>query len=295
MTTIHAERILKIQATLGEGPIWDADAKVLWWLDITGKMLYRFHPDSGRNESWKLQQMPGTVVCRQKGGVVLAVEDGFAEIDLESGKLSVISNPEVDKPDNRFNDGKCDPSGRFWAGTMNKDDALTTITGSLYSLGADHQVTKHVDSIGVSNGIVWSQDAKTMYYIDTVSSAVDAFDFDNVVGKVSNRRTVFRVPEGMGFPDGMAIDDQGKLWVGFWGGWQVARICPIQSQVIATIELPVANVTACAFGGTSLDQLFITTARAGLGDEDLEKQPMAGDLFMAQPGVHGVLSSKFAG
>ena len=295
MPEIRVERVLEVKAILGEGPIWDADAKVLWWLDIVGKNLHRFHPDSGRDESWKVGQMPGTVVCRQKGGVMLAVEEGFAEFDLESGKLRPISDPELDKPENRFNDGKCDPAGRFWAGTMNKGDALAKITGSLYSLDANHQVTKHVDSIGVSNGIVWTQDAKTMYYIDTASGTVDAFDFDNVAGKVSNRRTVFRVSEGMGMPDGMAIDDQGKLWVGFWDGWQVARICPVQGEIIGKVELPVANVTACAFGGTSLNQLFITTARAGLSDEDLQKQPMAGDLFMAQPGVHGVVSTKFAG
>ena len=226
---------------------------------------------------------------------MLAVEEGFAEFDLELGKLRPISNPELDKPENRFNDGKCDPAGRFWAGTMNKGDASENITGSLYSLDANHQITKHVDSVGCSNGIVWTQDAKTMYYIDTVSRAVDAFDFDNVAGKVSNRRTVFRVPEGMGWPDGMAIDDSGKLWIGFWDGWQVARICPVQGEIIGRVELPVARVTACAFGGKSLDKLFITTAREGLSDMDLQKQPLAGDLFMAQLGVHGVVTEKFAG
>ncbi|MCH2115436.1 MAG: SMP-30/gluconolactonase/LRE family protein [Pirellulales bacterium] len=295
MSEIRVNRVLEVRANLGEGPIWDADAKVLWWLDILGKKLHQFHPDSGRDETWDLGQMPGTVVCRQKGGVVLAVEDGFAEFDFKAEKLIALANPEHDKPENRFNDGKCDPSGRFWAGTMHKVDALTKSSGALYSLDADHRVAKHVDSVGVSNGIVWTQDAKTMYYIDTVSAAVDAFDFDNGAGKVSRRRTVFQVPQGMGLPDGMAIDDSGKLWVSFWDGWQVARICPIEGKVIGKIELPVANVTACAFGGAALDQLFITTARAGVSDEDLEKQPLAGDLFMAQPGVHGVVSAKFAG
>jgi sugar lactone lactonase YvrE len=295
MTELTAQRILEAQTDLGEGPIWDHQAKVLWWVDIEGKRVHRFDPKSRQDESWDVGQMVGTVVCRKHGGLMLALEHGFAEFDLKSGAVKVVADPESDKPDNRFNDGKCDPAGRFWAGTMNKGDALKIHTGALYSLDADLAVKKHLEPVGVSNGIVWSQDAKLMYYVDTASMAVDAFDFDNGAGSISNRRTVFKVPPEMGYPDGMAIDDPGKLWVAFWNGWQVARICPQEGKVIATIKLPVANVTACAFVGESLDQMIITTARVGLSEEDLAKQPMAGDLFVAQPGVHGVTSSYFAG
>jgi len=295
MIELTAERALKVQAELGEGPLWDHKEKVLWWVDITAKKVHRFDPKSGKDNSWNVGQMVGTVVCRKKGGLMLALEDGFAEFDVQSGAVKFVADPESNKPDNRFNDGKCDPAGRFWAGTMNKGDALELRTGALYSLDENLSVKKQVELVGVSNGIVWSADAKSMYYIDTASMAVDVFDYDNEVGAISNRRSVFKVPSEMGVPDGMAIDNQDKLWVAFWGGWQVARICPLERKVIATIKLPAAYVTACAFGGESLDQMFITTASIGLSEEDSAKQPMAGDLFLAQPGVHGVKPHYFAG
>jgi len=295
MIELSAERILKAKANLGEGPLWDHRAKVLWWIDILASRVHRFEPKSGKNDTWDVGQMVGTVVCRKQGGLMLALEDGFATFDTESGVAKVVADPESEKSDNRFNDGKCDPAGRFWAGTMNKGDALQLWTGALYSLDTDLSIRKHLEPVGVSNGIVWSKDAKSMYYIDTASKAVDRFDYDLETGNISQRQTVFKVPEEMGYPDGMAIDNQDKLWVAFWNGWQVARICPQEGKVIATIKLPVANVTACAFGGAALDQLYITTARVGLSDDELAKQPMAGDLFLGQPGVHGVESSSFAG
>ena len=226
---------------------------------------------------------------------MLAVEDGFAQFDIGSGSLELVADPESDKPENRFNDGKCDPAGRFWAGTMNRGDALSLRTGALYSLDRDFSVKKHLDLVGVSNGIVWTKDAKTMYFVDTATRAIDRFDYQLETGEISGRKTVFDVPEEMGYPDGMAIDEEDKLWVSFWGGWQVAQICPLEGKVLTTIKLPAEQVTACAFCGENLDQLYITTAREGLSDEQLASQPLAGDLFVCQPGVRGARSHYFAG
>jgi sugar lactone lactonase YvrE len=237
----------------------------------------------------------GTIVRRASGGCLLALENGFAAFDPDTGELDFLVDPEADLPDNRFNDGKCDPAGRFWAGTMSLSHKPRPLTGSLYSLDAEGRVQTHLTGIGVSNGIVWTSDASTMYYIDTVTRCVDAFDFDNQKGEISNRRSIVNVPDELGSPDGMAIDAEDKIWVAFYGGWCVARFDPATGKMVAQIKMPVSNVTACAFGGPDLDLLYITTARQGLDEAALAEQPQAGDLFAAQPGVPGVETPMYAG
>jgi len=254
-----AKNVLPSGTTLGEGPLWDPQDNVLWWVDIEQGLLNCFDPSQETNQKYELGQRVGAVVQREKGGLLLALANGFATFDPRSESLALLCDPEADLPNNRFNDGKCDPEGRFWAGTMNVD-SLNLSSGALYSLDPQLRVRKHLSGVNVSNGIAWSSDAKTMYYIDSLSGSIEAFDYDRQSGDLSRRRPVFKVPEELGCSDGMTIDAEDKLWVAFWGGWCVSQIDPANGQQIAKVELPVAHVTSCAFGGADLRDLYITTA-----------------------------------
>ena len=292
---LDAQPLLDWQATLGEGPLWDPERAVLWWVDIEAGHVHRYDPASAENKTFEIGQRVGTVVVRESGGLMLALQNGLASYDPDTGKLEIHGDPEADMPDNRFNDGKCDPEGRFWAGTMNFVDPRNHHTGSLYSLDLQGNVTKHLSDIGVSNGIVWSSDARTMFYVDSMARRVDAFDYDRQSGKITNRRSVFDVPEEMGGPDGMAIDTDDKLWVAFYRGSCVAQIDPQNGQVLTRINLPVRQVTACAFGGPNMDDLYITTARENLDEAAIAEQPLAGNLFHVRPGARGVVFASYRG
>ena len=229
-----------------------------------------------------------------KGGVVAALRDGFAFIDTDTAEVSPICDPEEDKPESRFNDGKCDPAGRFWAGTCSETCDVAG-AGSLCCLDADLQTRKALDNLTIANGLAWSPDRKTMYYIDTPTFEVWAFDYDLETGEIRDRRTAVPVPEDAGFPDGMTIDAEGMLWVAHWGGSRVCRWNPDTGEKLGEVRLPVQNVSSCVFAGESLDTLYITTSRLGLEEEALKDQPLAGGLFCVTPGVPGTPTDAFAG
>ncbi len=292
MTT--ATLILDAQATLGEGPIWDAREGILWWIDINEQRLHRFDPTTNQNQSFDVGQRVGTVVPRARGGLMLAVENGFAAYDPVTRQLTIVADPEAHLPGNRFNDGKCDPAGRFWAGTLQIVEQDMT-AGALYCLYPDGRVESRVSQVGISNGIVWSSDKKTMYYIDSPTRRVDAFDYDNKTGEISERRTVIRLADDLGYPDGMAIDAEDRLWVALWSGWGVARFDPATGELLQKIEVPAEQVTACAFGGPELKDLYITTARRGLEGSALDDQPHAGGLFHIRVDVAGQPAVAYAG
>ena len=292
--TYQATLALDARALLGEGPIWDARAGVLYWVDISGCKVHIFTPATGADRAIDVGQPVGTVVPRRSGGVMVALRDGFAALDTETGRLTMIADPEAHLPDNRFNDGKCDPAGRFWAGTMRQAEDRKG-GGSLYRLDPDLSVHKMLGDITVSNGIAWSVDARTMYFIDTPTMTVAAFDYNRETGDIANPKPVVSAHDGPGFPDGMTIDAEGMLWVAYWGGWRVVRWNPHTGEALAVIELPVERVTAPWFGGPNLDELYITTARVGLDDAGLTGQPHAGSIFVARPGVRGLPAFEFAG
>ena len=292
MTTDVAVRV-DIRALVGEGPIWDAEEQVLYWIDILSNQLYVFDPATDENQSYDVGQHVGTVVPRASGGLMLAVYDGFASFDTGSGELAIINNPEADRPGNRFNDGKCDPGGRFWAGTMAYQNQSTQ--GSLYRMDTDLSVHKMLGDIGISNGIIWSLDHKTMYYADTTANTVRAFDYDLDSGDISNERVIIRPTKEMGPPDGITIDAEDMLWVAHYGGGCVRRWHPESGQVLQTVELPARQITACAFGDKDLDTLYITSAAQQLDEAALKQQPLAGSLFSVKPGVQGIESFKFGG
>ena len=222
---------------------------------------------------------------------MLAVRDGFMSLNLETGKSSLVATPQNHNPDNRFNDGKCDPAGRFWAGTME----TPTQKGALFRLDRDLSVRRMLGGVGCSNGIAWSFDNKTMYYIDTNTSKIDAFQYDITTGEISNRRTAVAIPESLGSPDGMTMDAKGNLWVAHWDGWCVCCWDPNTGHLTRKVALPVSRPTSCAFGGPGFATLYITSAAFGLDPTALKNQPGAGGIFCFDPGVPGRPAMSFEG
>jgi len=289
----EAKLLIDSKSPLGEGPIWDVERQVLWWTDILRGVVHCYNPADDTNRTWEIGQMVGTLVTAQSGGLVLAAQNGFLHFDPETGATEVIVDPEPDKPENRFNDGKCDPAGRLWAGTMpiTEDSA----TGSMYCLHPDGHVEKQGGDYSIPNGIVWNAEATVMYHIDSPTRRVDAWDFDNATGTISNRRTAIEIQDEGAFPDGMAMDTEGKIWVALWGGWSVVRFDPETGEELARIPMPVSRTSACAFGGPDLDELYITTAKKDITEADLEKEPLAGCVFKARVEVSGLPPVAFAG
>lgn len=282
-----------LNALVGEGPIWDDQKEVLWWIDVLSSKLYAFNPQTGHNREWNVGQHVGTVVPWREQEVVLALAHGLGSFNLETGQVDIFNDPEDNLPGNRFNDGKCDAAGRLWAGTMAYEDPLDQ--GSLYRLDTDYQVTKVLGGIGISNGIIWSHDQKTMYYIDSTSYTIRAWDFSVELASIANERTILRVDKEFGLPDGMTIDEEGMLWVAFYGGSKVCRVHAENGEVLQTIEMPVPAITACAFGDVELDTLYITCAAQGLSDTELSNAPQSGNLFSIKTSFKGVSSSRFRG
>jgi sugar lactone lactonase YvrE len=291
----QAELALGIRTALGEGSLWDDRAGRLLWVDIRSGEIHAFYPDGGTDRLlFKCGQTVGTVVQREGGGLVAAMADGFHFIDEAAGESRKILDPEQDKPQNRFNDGKCDPAGRFWAGTMN-DIHHSRGEGSLYRLDPDMSCRKMIGGVSVSNGIAWSPDSATMYYTDTRTRVIWAYDYDMETGNISNRRTVVEITAGEGGPDGITIDAEGMLWVAQWGGWQAARYDPATGKKTGRVDVPAARVSSCALGGANLNELYITTAREGLSEKEQLGQPHAGCLFVARVDVPGLRAYRFRG
>lgn len=269
----------------GEGPIWHANR--LLYVDIEAHKILSFDPKSGKETIWDVGQRVGTVVPRAKGGLVWAGDDGLFFFNESSGASTAITDPEPNLPDNRFNDGKCDPAGRFWAGTI---CLKKRPEGSLYVLHTDLRVEKKFGPVTNSNGIIWTKDASTMYYIDTPSKKVRAFDFDNATGSISHERIVWDTSDDPSSPDGMTIDSEDRLWIAFCHGAKVVCFDPATKRIEEQIDFPCIETTACAFGGDDLGDLYITTGiKPGL------EEATAGRLFVCRPGARGVPSFAFAG
>lgn len=279
---------------LGEGSVWDANHQEILWVDIFENEIHRFSTEHHQHSILKIDQMVGAIVLRSSGGLIAALQHGFAVIDWNSQRIEMLNDPEAHVPQNRFNDGKCDPTGRFWAGTMSIGNSPKQ--GSLYMLDTDLSVTAKLSQISGANGLAWSPDQRTLYFIDTPTKQVAAFDFNAVDGMITNKRIVIETDQVAGYPDGMTIDTEGMLWIAMWDGYQVARFNPQTGKLIQQIPLPVSKVTSCVFGGQNLQDLYITSASIGLNPDELSKESLAGSLFVVKKcGFTGLPAAEFKG
>ncbi|MBZ5558122.1 MAG: SMP-30/gluconolactonase/LRE family protein [Acidobacteriia bacterium] len=280
------------KAELGEGPVWDPDAACLYFVDIERNRVHRFHSETHVSRTYDAGSMVSAVALAAAGDLVMAVRNGFARLDLDTGRVRMIAEVEADHPDRRMNDGKCDAAGRFWAGTMALDHRRGA--GALYRLDPGGRVHTMLRDVSISNGLDWTGDGRRMYYIDTPTKSIDVFDFDPASGAISNRRSLVRVPADYGSPDGMTLDADGGIWVAFWGGSAVRRYTP-DGTLDREIRVPVTHPTSCAFGGRDLRDLYITTAATALGPEERARQQHAGGVFRCRPGVQGRPANRFGG
>jgi sugar lactone lactonase YvrE len=292
VTTKDAVCVLDAKAQTGESPVWVPEEQALYWTDIPGKTLNRFDPATGANRVWPMPEEVGSFALREGGGLIAALRSGFALIDLERGQIERLIDPEADRPENRFNDGRCDRQGRFWAGSMNEPrDARS---GALYRLDSDHRCQRMADDVMVANGLAFSPDDRVMYWSDSRALTIYAFDFDAASGAIGNRRIFARLEPHQGGPDGAAVDAEGGYWSACYRGARVMRFRP-DGTIERKIRLPVSRVTMCAFGGPDLRTLYITSARGGLSAADLEREPLAGGIFALQVDVAGLPEPRFKG
>ena len=283
--------IADVKAVLGEGPVWVEREGALYWVDIKGYKVFRYTVEGGALKTWKTPYRICSLAPRAAGGFVAGTEHGFFRIDLEEDRFMPIVDPEPDRMTNRFNDGKLDRSGRFWAGTMDNDEKEAS--GALYRLDPGNKWARVDDGYRVTNGPAFSPDGRLMYHNDSARQLTYVFDLDEA-GGARNRRTFLQFGQGDGYPDGMTVDAEGCLWIAFWDGWCVRRFSP-EGERLAELKVPAQRPTSCAFGGAGLDQLFVTSASIGLSDDELKSQPQAGGLFLVQPGVAGLADVPFPG
>jgi sugar lactone lactonase YvrE len=276
---------------LGEGAFWHEGRQSFFWVDIDGKQLYEYSTQTTKVNSWSFQHRPSMIALDSHGELIISFQGSVARFDLQTETLRGLIEIEKDIPDNRTNDGAIDRAGRLWLGTMNRQ--FKEGAGSLYCIGNDLSLTKKVEGLTIPNGLVWSLDDGTMFHIDSPSRKVQAYAFDSKTGSIAFERTAVTIPPDLGTPDGMSIDEEGMLWIAQWNGFGVYRWNPDSGKLLDKIEVPVPQVSSCAFGGANYDQLFITTAKENFSIESLKKYPDSGSVYIAQPGVRGVKKNVF--
>lgn len=289
-TTPNVRCVADVGAVLGEGPVWVERDQALYWVDIKGAKIFRLDA-AGAVRQWETPFRIASLAPRAAGGFIAGTDRGFAEVDLDASRFEPFANPEADRTTNRFNDGKLDRQGRFWAGTMDDDERAAT--GALYRLDADRLSVRADDDYRVTNGPAFSRSGRLMYHNDSARQVTYMFDLDDS-GTPSNRREFLRFGDGDGYPDGMTVDAEDCLWIAFWDGWCVRRFSPA-GDCIAKLDLPVQKPTSVAFGGAALDKLYVTSASIGLTAFDRDQQPCAGGLFMLDTGCVGLADMPFVG
>ncbi len=286
-------RSVAVGNELGEGVLWNEQRQTVWWTDIEGSKLFEFDPDT---DALQTRDTPHRVACfgfvEGTDSLIVAFDQGIALYDPQSAEIDWLVGPDVLSDGLRFNDGKIDPEGRFWVGTLVEDPARATETAALYCLDPDGGLVTHIDDIAISNGLCWSPDGTVMYHADSPTNSICAYDFDAGRGTLSGHRTFATTAKDV-HPDGSTVDADGGMWNAQWGGGQVVCYSP-DGRISHVIELPVSQPTCVAFGGENLDLLFVTSARAGLSDEDLVKEPAAGDLFVFRTDCTGLAAPRLA-
>uniref|UniRef100_A0A1A8UWU3 Regucalcin n=1 Tax=Nothobranchius furzeri TaxID=105023 RepID=A0A1A8UWU3_NOTFU len=299
MSSVKVESVVKVSALIGEGPVWEESEQTLLFVDIAGQKIHRWSPTTCQIQSIETDDTVGFAVPRKSSGYVAGVGRSIVAIDWSTEVMTSLVDFDEDKPNNRLNDGKVDPMGRLLAGTMGKEEQPAQVQkkqGSLYSVNSEYLVTKHLSEVDISNGLEWSLDQKTFFYIDSLALSVDAFDYNSSTGHLSNRRVVYHMEEGEGLPDGMTIDAEGNLWVACYNGGRVIRIDPTTGKRLQTVSLPVMKTTSCCFGGPDYSDLYVTSASLGLSKSERNQQPLSGNTFRVKGlGVKGLPSHSFSG
>jgi sugar lactone lactonase YvrE len=284
--------VLDVKASLGECPVWSADEEALYWVDINAPSLNRFDPVRGTNIAWPMPQAIGSFASRARGGFVVALRDGIWFVDRQGALERKVAAAPYDPAHHRFNDGRADAQGRFWVGSMN--EKRDTNSARLYRLSTDLDLAPVLDDMMISNGLGFSPDGRTMYHSDTPARTVRAYDFDGARGTPSNGRVFAHFDGETDRPDGAAVDSEGCYWSAFYGGSKVVRLSP-HGQRLAEYAVPAVCPTMCAFGGTDLRTLYVTTARQKREADELVRFPQSGGIFAMRVDVAGLPEPKFAG
>lgn len=294
-TGVSIECVVQSADILGEVPLWCSRTRRLWWIDVRRPALQFYEPATGRFAAQRLHPdlITGSIALREAGGFVLATVKGFYLYDPASGQeATLISDPENGRPGMRLNDGKCDRRGRFWVGSMH--DVTREPLGTLYKLDADHSCHAMLDGFVLPNALSWSPDDRTMYFADTHTQIIWAFDYDIDDGAISNRRVFKDWTHQLGRPDGATVDAEGYIWNCMVVSGQLVRLAP-DGRVDRIIQLPVTNPTCPAFGGDQLDTLYITSHSQRFTPAQQAREPLAGALLALDVGVCGLPEPRFAG
>jgi sugar lactone lactonase YvrE len=287
------ECVQQVAATCGESPMWSMREQALYWTDNLEGTIHRLEPESGNAQSFDLGQNVQAIVLRERGGLLLALAKGLAFYEL-GGELELLEEVEHDQPNNRFNDGKVDPAGRLWAGTMDNVE-WDAPSGWLYRFDPSLELSRVQGDVVCANGLGWSPDGRTFYFGESFRYAIFAYDFDPDAGALSARRAFATVEQDTGaFPDGLTVDAEGGVWSVHNGAGRVVRYAP-DGDVTHEVELPLPQPTSCIFGGADLDVLYVTTSRQNMTPEQLERYPLSGSVFAVRPGVSGLAEPLFAG
>jgi len=279
------------QCYLGESPVWHAARGTCLWVDIENGILYELNWTTKKVQSWNIHSRVSVIIQHHDGGLVLGVQGGMVKFNFDDGSLDWLVDIEKNIPDNRCNDGACDNMGRIWMGVMNIH--AEPKAGSLYCIHHDFTVQQMITGLTIPNGLVWSLDQERMYFVDSEAGNINSYLFNNQTGEIRFEKAAIHIPEDIGVPDGMAIDEQGMLWIAIYGGYCVSRWDPQTGSLLATIILPVPHVTNCCFVGDELQHLMITTARENLDEQQLKDNPQSGDVFIVENvGVKGIVSHK---
>jgi len=287
-----AEPVLASQNRLGEGPIWSIEEQSLYWVDIVAPAIHRFRPADGAHDHWPMPEHVGSLSMRNAGGLVVALKSGFGLFDPESGAVDMINDAEADQLDNRFNDGRCDRAGRFFAGSLTYSEDAPV--GRLWRLDADHQATPILEGVTISNGLCWSPDGSIMYFVDTPTREIRAYEYDQENGTPSNPQVLVKTDEDGGWPDGSITDSEGCIWNAEWDGARVVRYTP-DGKIDRVVEVPARRATCAAFGGPDLKTLYVTSAWDRMSPNERQEWPLSGNLFAIEVDIPGLPDPTYLG
>lgn len=282
---IIPELEIKSDAIVGTSPLWDPSRNVLYWVDITGRTLYEYNPQTKGSREWVFNKQVTAVILESDTTVMLALDTELVRFNIPQKSIKVLAVLDNPQGDRRFNQGSCGPEGYFWVGSMALD--MEKGKGALYCLSKKGSFEKILQGVTVSNGIVWSSGNNFMYYNDSPTRRIQRYRYYQQTGDILLDGNAVKIKKGRGLPSGMTADLKGNLWVAHWGGFSVCCYNPYTGELLAKVELPVPNVTSCVFGGEDMETLYITTARAGLSEEELELYPLSGSVFSCKVGAQG--------